>query len=86
MKTQVEAYKKNWEQFRHQYMMLGRYQADIEYFLGHGNRSTNQLFFKDPKEHIKQTIKQWKKLPIKPEWLRATELIEYKKQMLKDEN
>lgn len=64
------------------YMLLGRLQMDIEYFLGYGGRSEKHLYYGTAKEHIKETIKLWKSLPIKPEWLRASKLIEYKKQML----
>lgn len=65
------------------YMLLGRLQMDIEYFLGHGKRNEKHLYFQNAKEHIKETIELWKILPIKPEWLRASKLVEYKKQILK---
>lgn len=65
------------------YMFLGRLQMDIEYFLNYGNRNEKHLYYQNAKEHIKETIALWKKLPVKPEWLRASQLIEYKKQLLK---
>jgi hypothetical protein len=64
------------------YMLLGRYEADILYFLGSGGRNERHLYFNTKEEHIKETINQWKKLSPKPEWLRASKLIEYKKRML----
>jgi len=64
------------------YMLLGRYQMDIEYFLNYGNRSEKHLYFDTKEEHIKETIILWKSLSPKPEWLRATKLIEYKNKML----
>ena len=64
------------------YILLGRLQMDIEYYLGHGNRCEKHLYFNNAKKHIKETIKLWKSLPIKPEWLRAKKLIEYKKLLL----
>lgn len=57
---------------------------DVEYYLGYGNRNERHLYYGNVKEHITEMIKLWKKLPLKPEWLRATELIEYKKQLLKN--
>lgn len=63
------------------YMLLGRLQMDIEYYLNHGNRNDKHLYFQNAEDHIKETIALWKKLPTKPEWLRATKLIEYKKNM-----
>ncbi len=65
------------------YMLLGRLQTDCDYFLGNGNRNEKQLFYLNTKEHITEMIKLWKTLPKKPSWLRANELIKYKKQLLK---
>lgn len=67
---------------KHNYMMLSRYQMDVEYYFGYGNRSEKHLFFGDFKTHIREMIELWKKLPVKPEWLRATQLIEYKRKGL----
>lgn len=64
--------------FQHEYMMLNRYQTDLDYYFGYGNRCENHLYFHSFVEHISETIKLWKKLPFKPSWLRATQLIEYK--------
>ena len=63
---------------RHSYMLLSRYQMDIEYYLGYGLRNDKVLYFGDFKTHIREMINLWKKLPVKPTWLRASKLIEYK--------
>jgi len=64
------------------YMLLSRYQMDIEYFLNYGNRCEKHLFFDTKEEHIKETFKLWKSLSPKPNWLRANKLIEYKNLIL----
>ena len=66
------------ENQRHDYMMLSRYQSDIEYYLGYGNKKEKHLYFGNFKKHIQEMILLWKKLPKKPTWLRAKKLIEYK--------
>ena len=60
------------------YMLLSRYQMDLDYYLGCANGNPRHLFFGDITTHMRETIELWKRLPIKPEWLRATKLIEYK--------
>ena len=67
---------------KHIYMLLARYQTDIEYFLGHGNRSERNLYFDTKEEHIEETIKLWKSLEPKPEWLTHEQLMNYKEKML----
>ena len=81
MKTEKERLE---IQSKHQfdYMMLGRYEMDVSYYLGHGNRYDKHLYFGDPKVHINEMIKLWKRLPYKPTRLTAVKLIEYKSQML----
>lgn len=64
------------------YMLLARYQMDIEYFLNWGNRSERVLYFGNKEEHIEETVKLWESLEEKPEWLTAEQLEEYKQQML----
>lgn len=68
------------DKVRHNYMLLDRCRCDLEYYFGfgHGNESENQLYFGSFDEHIRGTIELWKKMPIKPKWLRAKKLIEYK--------
>ena len=72
----------NLESTEFKYMLLSRYEMDILYFLGYGNRYEGHLYFDTKEEHIKETINLWKSLNPKPDWLRASKLIEYKKQML----
>jgi len=67
---------------RFNYMLLSRYQQDIEYFLNYGNRSERNLFFDTKEEHIEETIKLWEKLEPKPEWLTFEQLTDYKTRML----
>lgn len=55
---------------------------DLEYFWGYGGKCENRLYWGDYAKHIKETIKLWKLLPIKPQWFRATELIEYKNRLI----
>lgn len=66
------------EAIKFKYMMLSRYQKDLEYYFGHGGKSERVLYFGDFQRHIREMINLWKELPIKPEWLRAKQLIEYK--------
>ena len=67
--------------FKHEYMMLGRLRSDLDYFFGAGRNNEKQLYYGRIEEHYKEFVKLWKLLPIKPEWLRATEIIEYKKKI-----
>lgn len=60
------------------YMLLGRYQMDLKYFWGNGNQYEKHLYFGNYQKHVRECIELWKKLPIKPEWFRANELITYK--------
>jgi hypothetical protein len=65
-------------QQKHNYMMLSRYQTDLDYYFGYGNKNEKHLYFLDIQEHINEMLSLWKNLPYKPVWLRATELIKYK--------
>ena len=67
------------------YMMLGRLQNDVEYYLGHGARSPRVLYYRDsPKEHIEAMKEIWNRLPTKPEWLPKEKLDFYEMQLLSD--
>lgn len=66
----------------YKYMLLGRFKMDLDYFWGCGNKCERHLFWGNYKEHIRETIKLWKELPIKPEWFRATELINFKNKLI----
>lgn len=67
---------------RFRYQLLGRLQMDCDYFLGHGNRSTRQLFYDTVEEHLEEMEKLRNEL--NPEWLTDLEMENYKKEMLKD--
>jgi hypothetical protein len=79
---------KNQERFRKlekdnqfNYMLLSRCKMDIDYFFGNGQLYGNHLYFGEIKKHITGMIDLWKTLPLKPMWLRATSLIDYKKRV-----
>lgn len=70
------------------YMMLGRLQSDVEYFLGNGSGSERVLYYGNVKEHIQAMKDLWNKLPEdgKPEWLSYEEIEDYEKKMLQYNN
>lgn len=61
----------------HSYMLLSRYQMDLDYFFGFGRQNENRLFFLNIDEHIKETRKLWDSLAVKPEWLTESQLVDY---------
>ena len=63
------------------YMVLSRCQSDLDYFFGNGQLYGNHLFYGEVNIHMREMINLWKKLPLKPQWLRATKLIQYKKRV-----
>ncbi len=67
---------------KHNYMLLARLKMDLEYFWGWGGQSEKHLYWNNYKKHIRETINLWKKLPIKPEWFRATEVIIFKNKVI----
>ena len=69
------------KQRKHDYMMLARYQMDLDYYLGCGNRCEKHLYFGNIVVHFREVVKLWKSLPTKPQWLRATRIIQYKKDL-----
>ena len=66
---------------KHNYMLLSRFKQDLEYFWGFGGKSERCLYWGNYEKHIREMINLWKILPIKPEWLRASELIDYKNKL-----
>ena len=70
------------------YQFLGRLQADLNYFLGYGNRSNNCLWFYYPEKHLYYMWFLWSCFPAdyKPEWLTFGDLIQYEKEILKNDN
>lgn len=67
------------------YMMLGRYRTDCEYFLGNGNRYEGHLYFKSVEKHCDEMEKLWNSFADdeKPEWLTLEQIHEYRAKMLK---
>jgi len=67
------------------YMMLGRLKSDCEYYLGYGNRSARQLYYKDVQEHINEMKKLYNSFADenKPEWLTYEQIFQYEKLMVK---
>jgi hypothetical protein len=66
-----------------QYMMLGRLETDVEYFLGAGNGSEKHLWAGNVKDQIKEMKKIWNMLKVKPEWLTMDQIKQYEKDMMK---
>lgn len=60
------------------YMLLSRYKRDLLYYWGNGNQHQKHLYWEDYNTHVRECIKLWKLLPLKPEWFTAQELIMYK--------
>ncbi|MFT6879128.1 MAG: hypothetical protein ACJARG_000052 [Arcticibacterium sp.] len=77
--------KKNLKQLeesnKFNYMLLGRLRMDLDYFFGNGQMHGRHLYYPEVGVHMREMINLWKRLPIKPQWLRATELIEYKRRV-----
>ena len=64
-------------------MMLGRLQADCEYFIGNGYGATKHLWAKTIPDQIELMYAMWDYLPEKPEWLSKEQIAEYNDKMLK---
>lgn len=71
------------------YQLLGRLQADCEYYLGFGfgYRNTNRLWAGNEKAQIETMTKLYEsfKEDEKPEWLTMDEINEYGKKMITEE-
>ncbi len=67
--------------FRNQ--LLGRLQADCEYYLNYGNRNTERLWAHNVNLQIELMIELYNsfKEEEKPEWLTMDEIIAYGKKM-----
>ena len=66
------------------YMLLGRLQADCEYYLGFGNRNTNRLWAGSEERQIDFMIKLYDSFSAdeKPQWLTMDKIKEYEKEMI----
>lgn len=64
------------------YMLLGRLQADCEYYLGFGNRDAKHaLWGRDEQKHIDKMRELYNMVYPKPEWLTVEQIDNYAKQM-----
>lgn len=66
------------------YMLLGRLQADCEYYLGFGYRNTKRLWAGSEERQIDFMIKLYDNFSEdeKPEWLTMDKIKEYSKEMI----
>lgn len=71
--------------YEFQYMMLARWKADCDYFLGAGNGCEAQLYHESIEKICDAMERQWKAFPEneKPEWLTLEQIKEYRSSMLK---
>lgn len=69
---------------RFNYMMLGRLQADCDYYLGNGNRHKKHLWADDEAKQIEEMKKLYNSFTNdkKPEWITMNQILEYENQML----
>ena len=70
--------------YEFQYMMLARWKADCDYFLGAGNGCEAQLYHGSIEKICNAMERQWKAFPEneKPKWLTLNQIKEYRQQML----
>jgi hypothetical protein len=66
----------------YEYMLLNRLQSDCEYYLKHGNRQKKVLWAGDEKAQITKMKSLYKKLKVKPTWLRYAKILKYEKAMV----
>lgn len=69
------------------YQLLGRLQADCEYYLNYGNRNTKRLWAGNEAEQIELMVKLYDSFAEeeKPQWLTKDKILEYAKEMLPSE-
>ena len=69
------------------YQLLGRLQADCEYYLNYGNRNIKRLCAGNEAEQIELMIKLYDSFTEKekPQWLTKDKILEYAKEMLPPE-
>ena len=82
MNTHTQKIKEQVLKNKFNYMFLDRLKSDCLYFLGYGLFSPKRLHGENGKEHMAEMVKIWKSLPLKPEWLRAKDLIKLKNDMI----
>lgn len=69
------------------YQLLGRLEADCEYYLNYGNRNTNRLWAGNEAEQIELMTKLYDSFSEeeKPQWLTKDKIKKYAKEMLPTE-
>lgn len=65
------------------YLLLGRLQADCQYYLGYGNRNTKRLWAGNETKQIELMIKLYNSFreDEKPTWITMDEIMEYSQEM-----
>lgn len=62
--------------------MLSRYAQDCRFYLGNGRRDAEYaLYYKNEERHIKEMIKTYDELKIKPLWLSMQEILAFASEM-----
>lgn len=81
-----EPFKRHPREF--DYMMLGRYKSDCNYFLGCRNGYEGHLYFKEINKHCDEMRKLYESFSDndKPEWITAEQIEQYREDMLKLKN
>lgn len=61
------------------YMLLGRLQADCEYYLGFGNRNPSRLWAGDEERQLEYMTRLYDSFTEeeKPQWLTREQILEY---------
>ena len=83
MKTSMTIEEVLQHDLKFRYMLLGRLQADYEYYLGFGNKSPRRLWAGSEKTQIEYMTKIHDSFRgnEKPEWLTMEQIKEYSKAM-----
>lgn len=66
---------------RGDYMLLGRLQADCDFYLGFGNRNERSLWAGNVKDQIAEMRSIYNRLKVKPEWITMKDINRYEKEM-----
>ncbi len=64
------------------YMMLSRMEQDCKFYLGCGMRDARySLYWKDEETHIREMLRIYESIILKPEWLGVRDILRYSGQM-----
>lgn len=73
---------KRQEDYKFEYMLLGRLQCDCDYYLNYGGRDAQHcLWAHDEQKQIDKMRELYDLMPIKPEWLTKEQIDEYAAKM-----